>query len=350
MKTTPITIAGRRIGPGEPCFIIAEAGVNHNGDPAIARKLVSVAAAAGADAVKFQTFRAAELVTPHAAKAEYQTALLGSGSQLDMLTALELSEDDHRRLMKECHDQGILFLSSPFDDESADMLERLGVEAFKLGSGELTNHSLVARLAAKRKPVIMSTGMANLDEVVAAVDAFRESGGHQFALLHCVSAYPADPADVNLRAMTTLQEKFSVPIGYSDHTLGCEVTLAAVAMGACIIEKHFTLDRSMTGPDHHSSATPEEFAELVRGIRKVESALGNGHKAPAAAEHDVAKAARKSLIYAESLPAGAVIGPAQLTALRPGDGIPPSDAPKIIGRKLAHAVRAYTKVKLTDLV
>jgi N-acetylneuraminate synthase/N,N'-diacetyllegionaminate synthase len=349
MNIASIAIAGRRIGLGEPCFIIAEAGVNHNGDPELARELVKVAAKAGADAVKFQTFRAKDLVSPQAAKAEYQLATTGIGTQLDMLAALELSEDAHRRLIKECHDHRILFLSSPFDDESADMLERLGVAAFKVGSGELTNHPLLARLAAKRKPVILSTGMASLDEVTAAVDAFREAEGHQFALLHCVSAYPANPADVNLRAITTLQNKFPVPIGYSDHTLGNEVAFAAVAMGACIIEKHFTLDRTMVGPDHQASANPEELAELVRGIRKIEAALGNGQKVPAMAEQDVAKVARKSLVYTHSLPAGTVIRPNHLTALRPGDGIPPSDAPMVIGRTLSRAVKTYTKVKPDDL-
>ena len=349
MNIAAINIAGRRIGPGDPCFIVAEAGVNHNGDLDLARELVKVAALAGADAVKFQTFRATDLVSPQASKASYQSTVTGAGSQLDMLAALELSEDAHRRLIKECQTRHILFLSSPFDDESADMLERLGVAAFKVGSGELTNHPLLARLAAKRRPVILSTGMANLDEVTAAVDAFREAEGHQFALLHCVSAYPANPADVNLRAITTLQNKFPVPIGYSDHTLGNEVAFAAVAMGACIIEKHFTLDRSMAGPDHQASATPEELADLVRGIRKIEAALGNGQKVPAIAEQDVARVARKSLVYAQSLPAGTVIRPNHLTALRPGDGIPPSAAPKVIGRTLARAVKTYTKVKPDDL-
>ncbi len=349
MKITSIYIAGRRIGPGEPCFIIAEAGVNHNGDPELARELVKVAAKAGADAVKFQTFRASDLVSPQAAKADYQTAATGVGTQLDMLAALELSEDDHRHLMKECAAHGILFLSSPFDHGSADMLERLGVAAFKVGSGELTNHPLLARLAATRKPVILSTGMASLDEVTAAVAAFREAEGRGLALLHCISAYPANPADVNLRAMTTLQGQFSVPIGYSDHTLGNEVAFAAVAMGACIIEKHFTLDRSLTGPDHQASATPDELAELVRGIRKVEAALGSGRKVPALAERDVAKAARKSLVYAMALPAGTVLRGSHLTAMRPGDGIPPSDAPNMIGRTLARAVKPYAKVKPEDL-
>jgi len=349
MNIASIAIAGRRIGPGEPCFIIAEAGVNHNGDPDLARELVKVAAKAGADAVKFQTFRASDLVSPQAAKADYQTATTGIGTQLDMLAALELSEDAHRHLMKECAAHGILFLSSPFDHGSADLLERLGVAAFKVGSGELTNHPLLARLAATRKPVILSTGMASLDEVTAAADAFREAEGRNLALLHCVSAYPANPADVNLRAMATLQGKFSVPIGYSDHTLGNEVAFAAVAMGACIIEKHFTLDRSMTGPDHQASATPDELAELVRGIRKVEAALGSGRKVPVPAERDVAKAARKSLVYAMALPAGTVLRGSHLTALRPGDGISPSDAPKIIGRTLAVAVKPYAKVKPDDL-
>jgi len=349
MKSAYITIANRRIGPGEPCFIIAEAGVNHNGDPTMAQKLIEVAAQAGADAVKFQTFRASRMVIPRAAKAAYQTALLGPGSQLDMLTALELSEEDHRQLMRECQAAGILFLSSAFDEESADMLERLGVAAYKLGSGELTNHPLLARVAAKRRPVILSTGMAGLDEVSAATAAIREAGGSQLALLHCVSAYPADPCDVNLRAMNTLREQFAVPIGYSDHTLGNEVALAAVAMGANLIEKHFTLDRTLTGPDHHASATPDELAELVRGIRKIESALGSGQKTPAVAERDVARAARKSLVYTQNLPARTVLTENHFTAMRPGDGIPPADIPKLVGRILNRAVRMYTKVKLSDL-
>lgn len=277
------------MGSGRPCFIIAEAGVNHNGSLDLALKLVDAAVAAGADAVKFQTFRADRLVTLHAPKAAYQSETTGGAeSQFEMLRKLELDERGHRALVDHCASRGIAFLSTPFDEESADILETLGVPAYKLPSGELTNLPFLRHVAQKKRPMIMSTGMATMEEVGKAVEAVRIAECTDLILLHCVSAYPADPADVNLRAMATLAESFGVPVGYSDHTLGIEVALAAVAMGACILEKHFTLDRSLPGPDHRISAEPAELATLVASARKVEAALGNGVKRPSLSEADTA--------------------------------------------------------------
>lgn len=329
-----VQLAGREIGPDRPCFIIAEAGVNHNGDPELARRLIDVAVEAGADAVKFQTFKAERLMTPSAPKAAYQKASTGpTGSQLDVIRKLELSGEVFRSLRDYCVKKGILFLSTPFDEESADFLDELGVPVFKIPSGEITNPSFLAHVARKGKPIILSTGMADEVEVARAVEAIRATGHTQLILLQCTSAYPADPGDANLRAMLTLGQSFGVAVGYSDHTLGVETALAAVALGACVVEKHFTLDRNLPGPDHQASAEPAELAALVRGIRCVEKALGDGRKAPAAAEADTAAVARKSLVAAVDIPAGTVLTEAMITAKRPGTGIPPAEAGRVVGRE-----------------
>jgi N-acetylneuraminate synthase/N,N'-diacetyllegionaminate synthase len=267
-----ISIAGRPVGAGAPVFFIAEAGVNHNGDPTLAHRLIEVAASAGADAVKFQTFRTEALVSRHAPKAPYQVETTGAAeSQLEMLRKLELSRETFGSLAEACRKRGILFLSSPFDLASADDLESLGVAAFKTGSGELTNLPLLEHLAAKRKPIIVSTGMATLEEVATAVSAV--GGRAPLALLHCVSAYPAPPEETNLRAMDTLRARFDCPVGFSDHTPGLTVSVAAVALGATIIEKHFTVDRSLPGPDHRASLDPAELTALVAAVREVEASL-----------------------------------------------------------------------------
>ena len=268
-----VRIGERPVGVGHPCFVIAEAGVNHNGSLDMALKLVDAAVEAKADAVKFQTFRAERLLTPEAPKAAYQIENSDrTETQFEMLQRLELDEAAHRTLMDHCRRRGLAFLSSPFEQGSADFLETLGVPAFKIPSGEVTNLPFLCHVARKGIPLILSTGMATLEEVEVAVAAIRSSGCRQLVLLHCVSAYPASPSDANLRAMATLARTFGTPVGYSDHTLGIEVALAAVAMGAAVIEKHFTLDRTMPGPDHQASSEPGELALLVSGIRKVESA------------------------------------------------------------------------------
>ncbi|HLO69113.1 MAG TPA: N-acetylneuraminate synthase [Holophaga sp.] len=349
-RTPAFSIAGRAIGPGHPCFVIAEAGVNHNGSLATALALVDAAAAAGADAVKFQTFSAARLVTSAAPKAEYQVRNTGSGeSQQAMLKALEMDEAMHLAVMEHCRRKGILFLSTPFEEGSADLLERLGLPAFKLPSGEITNLPYLAHVARKGRPVILSTGMADLGEVERALAVLREAGDPPVALLHCVSAYPTSPADANLRAMDTLARAFQVPVGYSDHTTGLEVPLAAVALGACILEKHITLDRSLPGPDQVASLEPAGLEALVAGVRTVEAALGHGRKEPAPCERNTAEVARKSLVTAMPLPAGTVLGPGHLVLMRPGNGLGASLLPLLAGRTVARDLPAGRVLELGDL-
>jgi N,N'-diacetyllegionaminate synthase len=326
-------IGEKIVGPDAPCFVIAEAGVNHNGDIDMAHQLVDVAAAAGANAVKFQTFCAERLVVAAAPKATYQTEATEPGeSQLDMLRDLELSADDHRVLMEHCSHAGLMFLSTPFDAGSADMLEDLGVQAFKVPSGEIPNHSFLAHLARKRKPMIVSTGMALLGEVEAAVRSIEEAGHGEVSLLHCVSAYPAHPDDVNLRAMQTLRHAFGLPVGFSDHTIGNEISIAAVALGASIVEKHVTLDRKLAGPDHRSSAEPGEFSNLVREIRNVEAALGSSRKAPSLREANTAEVARKSVVAACRIESGDRLTSDMLAIMRPGTGLQPEMLERLVGR------------------
>jgi N-acetylneuraminate synthase/N,N'-diacetyllegionaminate synthase len=338
-----VDMGSRRIGPGEPCFVIAEAGVNHNGDLAMAHRLVDAAKAAGADAVKFQTFKSEKVIAASAPKAEYQARQTGSEqSQLEMVKALELSYTDFRDLRDYCHRQGVLFLSTPFEEESADFLDELAVPLFKVPSGELTNLPFLVHLARKGRPLIVSTGMATLGEVAVALDCIRRHGNPPVVLLQCVSNYPAAPANVNLRAMETMAHAFHVPVGYSDHTLGCEVAFAAVALGASVIEKHFTLDRNLPGPDHQASLEPGQLAELVRGIRTVESSLGSGRKEPAASEADTAAVARKSLVAARALKKGTVLTSDMVAIKRPGTGLAPALLPQVIGRSVRQDVAADT--------
>jgi N-acetylneuraminate synthase/N,N'-diacetyllegionaminate synthase len=344
-----IEVGGRRIGPGAPCFVIAEAGVNHNGDLALAKRLVEEAAKAGADAVKFQTFNPARLASAQAPKAEYQRRDAATDSQREMLERLTLSADAHRTLKHHAKELGISFLSSPFEEESADLLEALGVPAFKVPSGELTNHAFLANLAARRRPLLVSTGMATLAEVAEAVEVIRGAGNPPLALFHCVSSYPASPSDANLRSMSTLREAFGAPVGWSDHMPGLEVALAAVALGADMVEKHLTLDRSLPGPDHRASLEPEELAQLVRGVRTVTAALGRPEKHPVPAEAPVAAVARKSLHWSRSLPKGARVEPEHLVALRPGTGIAPGRLRALVGRRTRQAIEEGQPVLEHDL-
>ena len=328
-----LSVANREIGRGRPCFVIAEAGVNHNGDLDMACRMIDVAADAGADAVKFQTFNAIRVVTVDAPKADYQQRNTGDdASQLNMLRRLELSSDAHRMLLERCQDRGLIFMSTPFDEESADFLDELGVPVYKVASGEVTNLPFLDHVARKGKPVIVSTGMCNLGEVEAAVDVIRQSGNEQVVLLHCVSNYPARATDVNLRAMSTLAAAFGIPVGYSDHTEGIEVALASVAMGACVVEKHYTLDRNLPGPDHIASVEPDEFIRLVRGIRVVESAMGDGRKVPTASEANTAAVARRSLVAASRVTSGTVLTDELIAVRRPGTGLPPSMREQLVGR------------------
>lgn len=345
-----MAIQGRMVGEGAPCFIMAEAGVNHNGSLEMAKRLVETAVSAGADAVKFQTFKAERLASASASKAAYQLQTTdASESQVAMLRRLELSAADHRALQAYCRKRRILFLSTPFEEDSADFLADLGVPAFKIPSGEITNLPFLAHVARKGKPMIMSTGMSTLTEVRQAVETIRAAGNDQLVLLHCVSAYPADPADANLRAMQTLSSAFGVPVGYSDHTPGIEVALAAVALGACLVEKHFTLDRNLPGPDHLASLEPEELRALVRGIRIVERSLGHGRKEPTASEAETVAVVRKSVVAAHNLPAGALVERADLAMKRPGTGIPPGEASRVVGRRTRRSLTADELLSWIDL-
>lgn len=341
------SIGQHHLGEGHPCFVIAEAGVNHNGDLALARQLIDAAADAGADAIKFQTFKADRLVTAAAPKAEYQQVTTGAEeSQHAMLRRLELDEAAHAALQQYAAGRGLLFLSTPFDEESADLLASMQLPAFKISSGELTNLPFLEHLARFGKPLLLSTGMATLAEVRDAVEAIRAAGNPPLALLQCVSNYPAQPSDTNLLAMQTMQREFGVLVGYSDHTLGNEVSFASIALGARLVEKHLTLDRTLPGPDHSASAEPAEFAALVRGIRAVESALGDGVKRPAASEANVAAVARRSLVAARDLTAGETLDSSAIKALRPGGGLPPGRRAELLGRRSRTAIAAGTVLTL----
>ncbi len=346
-----VTIGDRRVGSGSPCFVIAEAGVNHNGSVESACRLAEIAREAGADAVKFQTFKAAKLVTLDAPKAEYQRQTTSTGeSQFEMLRALELSEAAHREILEHCRRSGILFLSSPFDEESADLLGTLGVPAFKIPSGEITNLTFLSHVARKGKPIILSTGMADLAEVEQAVATIRQAGNPNIILLQCVTNYPAAPEDVNLRAMRTMAEACHLPVGYSDHTVGNEVAFAAVALGACVVEKHFTLSRELPGPDHKASIEPDELAQLVRGIRAVESAFGTGRKEPAVSEAATAAVARRSLVAVSTIPAGAVLTEDVVAMRRPGTGLPPSMRGQVVGRRARVLIAEGTLISMEMLI
>ncbi len=344
-----LLLAGRQLGVGLPCFVIAEAGVNHNGDVELAHQLIDAAANSGVDAVKFQTFDPEKLAAPSAARAEYQVENMGeTGSQLDMLRQLVLPPTAYQELVQHAEDQGLIFLSTPFDQSSADFLYDLGVPAFKVSSGDVTNHPFLEHLAGSGLPILLSTGMSTLEEVASAVDAIRACGSSPLALFHCVSNYPASPADCNLRAMETMRAAFGVPVGWSDHTDGIDISIAAVALGANLLEKHFTLDRGLPGPDHKASLEPGQLRDMVNAIRRIESALGDGVKRPVESEIPIAVIGRRSLYWRTSLPDGAVVTADDLMALRPATGISPAEQEGLIGRRLARAVTAGEMVKRED--
>jgi N,N'-diacetyllegionaminate synthase len=336
-----VEIAGSRIGRGHPCFVIAEAGVNHNGNLDMALRLVDVAAEAGVDAVKFQTFKAERVVSPTAPKAAYQRANTGlSDGQLEMLRQLELTDSQHREIQRRCREREVLFLSSPFDEESVDLLVSMGVPALKIGSGEITNHGFLRYLAKQNLPLLMSTGMSSMLEVDKALAVLRRDGADSVALLHCVSNYPATPSDCSLPAIDEMRKAFCLQTGWSDHTLGSSVSLAAVARGATIIEKHLTLDRSLPGPDHAASAEPGELRALVQGIREVELSISAAAKGLCASELNTAAVSRRSIHAARTIPAGHRITREDVVMLRPGTGIPADRADEVIGRVVSRSIPA----------
>ncbi len=330
-------------------FIIAEAGVNHNGSLDMALEMVDVAVEAGADAVKFQTFKAEKIITACAPKAGYQQQTVGPNeSQLEMVRKLELNEVAHEKLFRYCKDKGILFLSSPFDLDSIDLLNRLGMEIFKIPSGEITNLPYLRKLGALKKEIIMSTGMADLGEIEDALDVLTESGTplKNITVLSCNTEYPTPFEDVNLRAMLTIRNAFpGIYVGYSGHTIGIELPIAAVAMGATVIEKHFTLNQNLPGPDHRASLGSDELSSMISAIRKVEKALGTGIKKPSPSELKNKLIVRKSIVAASAIKEGKTFTEMNITVKRPGTGISPMRWDEIIGRK---AAKSYQRDELIE--
>lgn len=335
-------------------FIIAEAGVNHNGQMDLAYRLIDVAKAACADAVKFQTAVPELVMTDAAQKANYQKRETGHiESQLVMAKKIHLPLDAYKDLKAYCDKIDILFLSTPFDMLSIDTLEKLNLPVFKIPSGEITNKPYLQRIAKTGKPVIMSTGMADMNEIKVAIDVLLDAGMtlDKITILHCNTQYPTQMMDVNLLAMKTIEKELGVKVGYSDHTLGIEVPIAAVALGAAVIEKHFTLDRNLPGPDHKASLEPQELMDMVKAIRNVELAMsGDGRKIPTNSELENKPIARKSIHLSYDLPADTVLRSEHLVMKRPGDGLSPMDIEKVIGMKLVVALKADTKLKWSDLI
>ncbi len=328
-------------------FIIAEAGVNHNGSIELAKKLIDVGAEAGVDAVKFQSFKAEKLATKYAAKAKYQKETTGQDeSQYEMLKRLELDYSKHKQLIDYCNSKNIMFLSSPFDIESAELLQSLNMEIFKVPSGEIENVPYLKKIASFNKKVIISTGMCDLADIEFALDVLRNNGATDVSVLHCNTEYPTPMSDVNLNAMDTIKSAFKVEVGYSDHTKGIEVPIAAVAKGATIIEKHFTLDKNMVGPDHQASLSPEELKDLVKAIRNIEQALGNGIKKPSKSEAKNAIIARKSIVAKMDIKEGELFTENNLTIKRPGNGVSPKLWEKIMGKK---ASKNYKEDELIEV-
>ena len=329
-------------------LVIAEAGVNHNGDTKIAFQLIEAAAEAGADIVKFQTFDAGRLVTASADKASYQKQTTGElETQRDMLLKLQLTFEQHVQLIDHCKSVGIDFMSTAFDDPSIKMLSSLNVKYWKIPSGEITNLPYLRQIGSFRQPVILSTGMANLGEIEFAIDVLEQAGTGRdlITVLHCTTQYPAPLDEVNLRAMHSIANAFGVPVGYSDHTEGIVVPIAAVAMGATVIEKHLTIDHNMAGPDHKASLEPSQFASMVHGIRQVEQVLGNGIKRPSTSEQDNLSIVRKSLVASRAIQAGDIFTSENLTAKRPGTGISPIFWDLLVGRI---ASRSYDPDELIE--
>lgn len=318
----------------ERCIIIAEAGVNHNGDVRLAGKMIEEAERAGADYIKFQTFVPQGLVTATAEKSNYQKRETGeNGSQLDMLKKLALSQEEFRQLKQCCGEVGIGFLSTPFDLKSIDFLFSLGMDFWKVPSGEITNLPYLEKIAKTGKSVVLSTGMSEPEEIAAAVEILEKNGSGEITLLHCNTEYPTPFADVNLLAMRELGQVFHKRVGYSDHTIGIEVPVAATALGARVIEKHFTLDRGMDGPDHKASLEPDELKRMVRAVRNIEAAMGDGRKRRTASESRNVSVVRKSIVAAEKIKAGEIFTENNITTKRPGTGISPMEWHEILGKR-----------------
>jgi len=344
-----IKIGNKLIGDNQPCFIIAEAGVNHNGNLKLAKKLITAAKKAGADAVKFQTFRPESLLTKEAPISEYQKGKKQE-TQFELLTRLQLKEKDFKEISAFCKKEKIIFFSTPSDEKSADLLEKLGVPAFKISSSDQTHIPLLRHIAKKKLPIIMSTGASYLKEVKEAVRTIRKEGNKEIILLHNTSLYPLPLKDVNLKAMLTLKKEFGFPVGYSDHTRGINVSLAAVALGAKVIEKHFTLDRNLPGPDHKASLEPQELQSLVQGTREIETALlGSGQKKPVKDEGQERELGWRSIVVEKDISKGTIIKRDMLAVKRPGKGIRPKYLDKFLGKKAKKDIKADSLIRWQDI-
>lgn len=337
------------LGASHPLLVVAEVGVNHNGDRDLGLRQLRAAAATGAQAVKFQSFKAEELATKSAPMAAYQTRSQEAG-QFAMLKRLELPDEDFLAYLREGEHLGVVAFSTPFDTSSAQRLATLGAKVMKVPSGEITNLELLRGIARTGLPTIISTGMSDLDEVRRAVETHQSAGGGPIALLHCVSSYPAPLEQMNLRAIETLRHEFGGPVGLSDHSIGPAAAIAAVALGAVIIEKHFTIDHSLPGPDHAMSMEPREFAELVTTLHKLQSGLGTGEKTPVAAEMDIRRVVRRSLFAARAIPSGTVLTRELFVAKRPGGGIGPEAIDGLVGKRAVRDIAADEMLRPEDLI
>lgn len=349
MQSPSIFLGKRRVSAGDPCYIIAEVGVNHNGSIDLAHKMIDAAKVAGADAVKFQTYRTDDLVLATAPKAAYQQDKTGGGSQNEMLRRLELPIEAFLELRRHCSDIGIDFMSTAFDPISLEAVVNLSPVCLKWPSGELNNAPLLSQAARTGLPVVLSTGMGSLTEVAAALDVMQAVGNTDVVILQCVSNYPARIEDQNLRVLPAMSQVFGKPVGFSDHTNGPFAAIAARALGMSVLEKHFTLDTAMEGPDHAASITPDEFARMVAVLRAVEAGLGDGVKRPIASEKGIRAVARKSLVYRRSLPRSHVLTDGDLIAKRPGTGVGPDKLDMFLGRKLNRDVEADELLKMDHI-
>jgi N,N'-diacetyllegionaminate synthase len=345
-----LRIEHRLIGDAQPCFVMAEIGINHNGDEALAHRMIDIIADTGADCVKFQTFSAEEFMNGPDQQFEYVSqGNTVRESMLAMFKRHELATDSFSRLFSHARDRGLIPLSTPTDNRAVDLLDKIGVGAFKIGSDDLVYTPFIEYVSRKGKPVILSTGMADAADIERAISTLLAAGNEHIVVLHCVSVYPTPNADVNLLRIQTLRDQYPYPIGFSDHSSGITAAVGAVALGACAIEKHFTLDRNLPGPDHHFSADPAELATLVREIRKVEAQLGSPQLLPARGEAEMAALARRSIVVGRDLPAGHVVSETDLVYRRPGTGMMPYERDRVIGKRTRHAILVNTLLTL-DMV
>ncbi len=348
MNSLDISIGQRTVGSSSKVFVVAEIGINHDGHLEQAHKLIDAAADAGADAVKFQTFRADRLLIPAEERLAQQEP--GSESAYQLFQRLELSREAHEQLKSHADARGVVFLSTPFDEESADFLDQLGVPAFKVASADITHIPLLRHLAAKKRPILLSTGMSYLGEVSDALLALKSAGAKDILLLHCVSLYPAPPETLNLRSIATMRSQFGLPVGYSDHSEGFIIPLAAAAIGAVLIEKHFTLSKDLPGPDHKVSMDPAELHNLVHHLQNVEASLGDGRKHPAPAEEECRRESRRSIVVTVDVRATEVIAPWMVAIKRPGIGIEPRHVESVIGMRARRNLGKNSILQWEDLV